>query len=517
MPRALGLAIAVFCLLAGPASLATAQATGEAEELLDGFDEEDASDDYGFDDDGSGDEYGFDDEAADDYGFDDEASAAESSRSAADDELDPFWKLSGDLSLGASYNYISHSSATGTHYGNLSRLRTQLDLQLDMRLPFDWKSRVEGYAFYDWVYLLKGRSDYTADVLDDYEWEVDFKEVWVQGSVDPSLDLKLGRQIVNWGRSDTVRVLDVWNPLDNREPGVVDIEDLRLPVTMARVDYYPDWIPRDAGLWALQLLVVPEFRQDRNPSVGNDFNPDPGVVDFDSDKPDRFFDDPEYVAALTGTFSGWDLSLYGARIYLNQPLLAEPLGGAVRRYALVTMAGAGGNLTFGSWLLKTEIAWFYGVEYNRVDSIAIGPGGLVVDAPVVDKNRLDWMAGVEYYGISDLSIAVELVHRHIFQYDQRMQAEFMGVPVAFAKEDTVEAAFRAGYSLLNDRLELTAVALVLGRTADLGSVVRAEASYDIIDALVLTGGIVLYQEGDQPGFDDIGDNDRFFLRLEYSF
>ena len=52
---------------------------------------------------------------------------------------------------------------------------------------------------------------------------------------------KLGRQIVNWGRSDTVRVLDVINPLDNREPGLVDIEDLRLPVTMARVDYFPKW------------------------------------------------------------------------------------------------------------------------------------------------------------------------------------------------------------------------------------------------------------------------------------
>ena len=82
----------------------------------------------------------------------------------------------------------------------------------------------------------KGRSNYTQDVRDDYIWEVDFREVWLQGSVSRSVDAKLGRQIVNWGRSDTVRVLDVLNPLDNREPGLVDIEDLRRPVMMVRVD-----------------------------------------------------------------------------------------------------------------------------------------------------------------------------------------------------------------------------------------------------------------------------------------
>ena len=503
----------LLCSAAGPAL-----AHGEAEPLEPvgesdyGFDEDDAAD-YGFDDDEG--DYGFDDDG-DDYGFEDEEPETDAAPTDAADSIDanePFWDLTGALSLGASYNYRQHQSATGTSWGNLSRLRTQLNLQLDLRLPYDWKARIAGYGFYDWLYIIKGRSNYTNDVLNDYEKEIDFTEFWVQGSVHPTLDLKLGRQILNWGRSDTLRVLDVLNPLDNREPGAVDIEDLRLPITMARADYYPDWVPREYGSWNLQAIVVPEFRQDRNPSFGNDFNPSPVDIDFDSDKPDRFFDDPEYGAALTGTFSGWDLSLYGARIYLNQPLLTDPLGGQVQRHALVTMTGAGGNLTWGSWLFKGEIAWFRGVEYNRVD--ALPPP--IIDTKVVDKSRLDWMAGVEYYGVTDLTVAVELVHRHIFQYDRRLQSEFAGVTIAFAKEDTVETAFRATYDLLDQRLQLTAVALVLGRTADLGSIIRGEFSYDLIDALVVSGGIVLYQEGDTPGFETIGRNDRFFLRVEYSF
>jgi hypothetical protein len=496
-------------------------------------------DDYGFDEEAV-DDYGFDEDPGDDYGFDEDTGSGEEGDASGEAEIlesplggeDRFWDLGGDLSLGASYNYLSHNSAVGrrqpspanpqplgTPYGNLSRLRAQLDLQLDLRLPADWKARVEGYGFYDFAYVIRGRDQYTNDVLDDYEWEVDFREVWVQGSPTASLDLKLGRQIVNWGRSDTVRVLDVINPLDNREPGLIDIEDLRLPVTMARVDYYPGWLPDGFGDWGLQLLVIPEFRQDRNPSIGNDFNPTPVNVDPRSDKPDRFGDTPEYGAALTGTFSGWDLSFYAARVYLNQPLLAEPLSGLLQRYPFVTLAGAGGNLTTGSWLFKGEIGYFHGLEYNLADTSVAPP------VRVVDKDRLDWMAGVEYYGISDLTVAFEVVHRHVFDYDDDMKAHVPvspapGAPtfqVAYAKEDTVESALRATADFLNSRLHVTGVALVVGTHAELGSVVRMEASYDLRDALVVTGGIVLYQEGTSPGFSEIGDNDRLFLRIEQSF
>ena len=57
-------------------------------------------------------------------------------------------------------------------------------------------------------------------------------------AITNNFDLKAGRQIVVWGRMDNIRVNDVLNPLDLRIPGLTDIEDLRLPVFMTRVDYY---------------------------------------------------------------------------------------------------------------------------------------------------------------------------------------------------------------------------------------------------------------------------------------
>ena len=123
-------------------------------------------------------------------------------------------------------------------WNGVDRLRAKLDLELDVELPASWQARVSGFGFYDVIYRLRDRDEYTNDALRTYEDDVELLEAWVRGSPHPKVDLKLGRQILNWGRSDTLRVLDVINPLDNRDPGLVDIEDLRRPVGMVRVDTF---------------------------------------------------------------------------------------------------------------------------------------------------------------------------------------------------------------------------------------------------------------------------------------
>ena len=61
------------------------------------------------------------------------------------------------------------------------------------------------------------------------------------------------------------------------------------------------------------------------------------------------------------------------------------------------------------------------------------------------------------------------------------------------------------------------MALLLGTHTDVGSVLRLKARYELREALIASGGIVLYQTGTSPFFDGIGRNDRLFARLEYSF
>jgi hypothetical protein len=497
----------------------------------------------------------------------------------AEAEFDPeleepsFWDLTGSLSLGTTYNLHQNFSGGGTYYGNLSRLRPKLSLQLDLDLPLDWSFRASGYGFYDFAYLAHGRSQYTDQVIDDYEWDAQLQDLYLQGSLLEDLDLKVGRQVVNWGRSDTLRVVDVISPLDNREPGLVDLEDLRRGVGMARLDYY-------LGSWSFTGLVIPEVRFDQNPDFGSDFYPDigvdpaelaelikikpkpitklidprgflpgelPSIGDIPEDRPDHFGERPEWGAVVSGIFSGWDLSFYAAQYYQNTgrvalvpgslpiPTVVEfgpplpPLppvelildAGFVPElhFSRLTMVGAGANFTFGSWLVKGEWAYLDGLDFDvvrrlvvTVDPFADPPATLSPRVRSLEKSRWDLMGGIEYYGFTDTNIALEVANRHIHNFD----SELRGFP-NFAQRNALESALRVTMNFLRERLEVTLLGVAFGEKAQDGSFVRLSADYELGEGLEVGGGLLLFQSGDLVQLSQVGRNDRLFLTLKYSF
>jgi len=135
--------------------------------------------------------------------------------------LPDFLSLDGYFKLGSSYNMYHHEAeGTDTDWHGLSRLRATVALELDAKISDSWQARVAGHGFYDFAYKIQGRDKFTREVLDENENELEFDEVWLLGSITGRLDLKAGRQIVVWGKSDNIRVTDVLNPLDLREsPG----------------------------------------------------------------------------------------------------------------------------------------------------------------------------------------------------------------------------------------------------------------------------------------------------------
>ncbi|MAE95844.1 MAG: hypothetical protein CL910_14400 [Deltaproteobacteria bacterium] len=407
------------------------------------------------------------------------------------DDAARWWDLSGSYELSGTLNLRSHRSAAEgdsgrrTGYRGLQRLRNRLNLQLDLEPWADWKLRAEGWGFWDAAYLLKGRSDYTREVRNAYEFDAELGEAWLQGTLPGDVDLKLGRQVVIWGRSETLRVLDVINPLDNREPGRVDLEDLRRPTGMLRLDAF-------LAEWTLTGLVIPEIRFDANPVRGSDFFP--SAVELRERQPSGFRD-LELAAALTGTFSGWDISFHAARFWSDTPRLARSGVGLV--HDRLWMVGAGGNLTAGSWLFKAELAWLSGLGFFATRD---------------EKARGDALLGVEYYGWNETTVVVEILNRHLFDHERAMSRS-----PDFAAEDRQEIAFRVTRNLWNDTLHLTLLGVLLGWNAEDGSILRVDLAYDIRDALSAGVGLLLYQTGELPPLDRWGRNDRLFFNLKWSF
>lgn len=425
-------------------------------------------------------------------GFEEEPASSDSDvETDKPSQILPSWvTLSGSLSLAGSLNFSHDSPDPGqTDHRGLSRLKAAGDLTSDLRFSRSWQGRLEVKGFYDLAYDLKGRDEFTSQVLDDYVKELEIGEAWLQGSLLPNLDIKTGRQIVVWGKSDNIRVTDILNPLDNREPGLVDIRDLRLPVTMTKVDYY-------IGDWNLAGIVIHENRFNKEPVFGNDFYMYPLPAPH-HDKPDTAWRNQEFALAVNGIFSGWDISLYGARVFDDMAHLELTATGPVRRHSRIGMAGLAANAAIGSWLFKGEAAWLDGIEYS---------------IPVGEKSRLDLLVGAEYTGINETVLSLEIANRHILAYDDRLEE----APV-YVQENETQVVLRASKDFFHDTLTLTGLVSLFVLSDNDGAFERFTAEYELTQNLTLTSGLILYQSGDKAAFRNIGDNDRLFCELRYHF
>lgn len=481
--------------------LTTSLLGDELDEAMDGFDE-------------TASENTFDEAALD--GFDDFDDGS-TQITAIEEERDINWySLTGSLSFLSAYSY-SQSSANAAAPGDkvmdfsgLSRARTKLDLALEMRHSDDWKSRIEVMGWYDAAWAIHGRDGYTDDVLDTYERFFDLKDAYIQGTLTSSLDIKIGRQIVIWGKSDSIRITDVINPLDSREPGMVDIEDLRLSETMTKLDYY-------FGDYGLSAMVIHEPRLPIEPAFGSDYRPRdvfgptpaPDAAFPDRYEPDWSLENTQFALSLDGRYEGWDLSWYAANVFDSRfGIEVQEDGSRLRTYDKITMLGVATNVVSGSWLYKVEAAYIAGIDYRSVED---------------DKDRIDALLGIDYSGFSKTLLSLEIADRHLLDYEDIMLQNTL--PDRFpdyAREDTVQVALRGNHTFDHDNASLNYLLSLFGSSDfgfEDGGFQRLWLEYKYSDTLSMTGGVVDYIGGDGtvPFYNAMKDDDRVFAELVYSF
>ncbi len=425
-------------------------------------------------------------------GFD-ESPTVEPEQDTADSNILPEWLVVyGSLGLAGSANFAHDAPEENeADYRGLSMLRTTVNLSSEIRLG-SWLAKVSGHGFYDAAYSIQGREQYTRALLDSYEQELEIDDLYLQGSLTSSLDIKIGRQIVVWGKSDNIRVTDILNPLDNRLPGMVDIKNRRLPVTMTKLDYY-------TGDWNLSGIVMHEARFSKNPVYNSDFYPGKGPLPPE-EKPSVSMDNQQYGLALNGIFSGWDLSLYGAWVFDDRAHITQDTNGSLyREHNRIFMTGMTGNIALGNWLLKGETAWFDGLEFANMED----------DDQV---SRLDLMGGVEYLGFSETLLSLEIVNRHLIDFDEQLT-----LAPDIAQEDVVQMVAIFVRDFANDTIQFKTMLSIFGLHGEDGAFERFQLEYDLTDSLTMTGGVIFYQSADQGALSTIEDNDRLFCELVYEF
>ena len=197
--------------------------------------------------------------------------------------------------------------------------------------------------------------------------------------------------------------------------------------------------------------------------------------------------------ALNGRFSGWDLSLYGANLFNDQTHLES----GRMQHARISMAGAALNVALGNWLYKGELAYFDGLEFAAQE----GTGG-----------RIELLQGVEYTGIAETQISLEMVQRHLTDYNPAMASAPDNVA-----QDEVQWALRLTRDFINDQLQLTALMTRLDWDGSDGGFQRLSLDYELDAHWSWRAGLVSYVNGNKPLYNGIEVSDRIFVESRYSF
>lgn len=415
----------------------------------------------------------------------------------------PDFSFSGNIALKTAYGYQEHS-VDGVEYSGFNQAQRALFLQMDYKINSDWKIRISGDGFFDVVYDLQDKN-YNQTTLDAYQMQLRFDDTYIQGRLSKDIDIKVGRQIVVWGKSDSIRITDVINPLDNRLPGMTDIEDLRLSTSMMKLDYY-------LGSWNFSAMAIFESRIFLEAAPFGEYFPADKVFQNAPNpfiplaQPSSTFDDTQYAFAFNGVFSGWDLSFYGADVLDSRWHIEGALPNATRVVSKIQMLGSAFNIVKGSWLFKTELAYINGLKYNSTQE---------------EKNRFDVLVGLDYMGVKDTVLSLEVANKHLLNYEKQMSGITPGIIPDYIEEDEMQTAIRATRSFSNDTINATALLSMFGHNWQYGGFARVSLEYDVSDSVVASFGVIDYiapaKPEDKPFLDAISNNDRVFADITYSF
>jgi len=387
------------------------------------------------------------------------------------------------------YGYHTHSSiSNGTDFHGITSLKSSLDLGIDLRYQDRIRGYIRGHGYYDFVF--SGRDSYNSQIRDAYENEITLDEAYLGYQLSSRLNLKTGRQIVSFGKTSLLPIGASFNPVDLRKPGLTEIEHFRLPTALTRLDY-------SFNNWRFTGLATHEFRSNKYPPFGSDFYPFRFTLP-PLENVQAGLDHQSYGLFVQGIINGWGIHLSLASFLAEQALIGLTADTAVRPVNRHHLLGLSVDRVRGSWLFKFDTAYSDNQHFYVL--------------PDQTLSQLDVLFGTEYTGFRHTYISFEILYRHLFGMDLP-STEIEDSP----GENGLVWALSLSRHFFHNALKLSFYTYNLGVDFSDGSLNRMAATYAFTDNLSIDTGVIIYQRGDNYLMENIGSNDRIFLKIAYRF
>jgi hypothetical protein len=330
------------------------------------------------------------------------------------------------------------------------------------------------------------------NVTDDIEeFSVGVRELYMDIYFN-SVDFRIGKQKVVWGKGDGVFITDVVSPLDLSQFLTQEFEEIRLGVTAAKMDWY-------VGPFTFEGIWIPVYSPSLTPGADSPWTPK-GMVPTSSE-PGLHLENSEGFAKVSYMGSVIDVELMGGYMWddvatVNEfvPMDTPPVKATYNRVGLV---GGSFSTDIAGLIFRGEGAFYIDKAFTSGAAPAI--------AGTVNKNFLNYMFGLDY-PIGGFMFSTQFVQKIIFDYDDtlKMYDEFSNM-----------MTFLVSKTFLGETLKLEFFSYFGINNMD--AMLRFRTYYDITDGLQWIVGSDVFVGDESGGFGQFHDNSMVYTKLTYSF
>ena len=354
--------------------------------------------------------------------------------------------------------------------------------------------RLEVYGGGDYPLFARGTVEQD---FEEGESRAELEEAYVD-RVGDGWDLRLGRQVVIWGRADGLRIVDRVSPSDQSESLTRELDEVRLGVDALRFRKL-----EETSQW--ELIWAPWFRPGKAPrgvwALPSPVPEGADVVYAPTEKPGRTLADGVVAARWSYYGPGLDLGLSLLHTWEELPSLerhrsADGAGTTtlVPRHHRLSLLGLEFARPWRSFVFRGEAVYGQGRRYEPAQW----------DADLYRKDFVQWMAGVDWTPEAQWTLTAQAADEWVLDHEAGMAAAAHSPVVTLGLTTT----------FLRETLKLSN--LLYWRPEEEGLYNRFSLDYALTDRFHAGAGLDLFT-GKKGVFATYEENDQLWIKLKYSF
>ncbi|MFC1479111.1 DUF1302 family protein [Planctomycetota bacterium] len=343
------------------------------------------------------------------------------------------------------------------------------------------------------------RFDLVQDTENDFDVEEDEMGIW-EGYLNyhkKGFNLRIGRQVIRWGKGDEINPTDVFTPENFAEFLNYERAERKEPALMIKCEY--SFEP-----YRIELIWLPSFVPNTIPESDSDWYPYIYRVYRDSPFPISILDeelppkDRSQIGAFKFIKSTWDYDFSFSFIshYDQLPFLLPDFSRLEVSQIYNRQNTVGGDFETQSGDLVYRGEWavtFNDYQYSDVDPETI-----------YKKDVLNVILGFDWTKRSNY-VNLQYHAQYIFKHEEEL----------FQPEYKTSIVWLVSRTFLRERLKLEAKGQVFMKTRD--KYIKVQCIYKINDLFPLIIGTEHYSGPDDEFYGQYGMNDQIFAKISFPF